>query len=117
MDTFGTYLRQRRETLAQTRVGFSLRKVAALAGIQPSYLSKIERDQEAPPGEETIKRLANTLELDPDMLLAMAGKVSSELQAIILKRPELMSQVLQEMKKMPQTAVLRLVREVRDGNW
>ncbi|MCC5841861.1 MAG: helix-turn-helix domain-containing protein [Opitutales bacterium] len=117
MDTFGTYLRKRREALALKRAGFSLRKVASMAGIQPSYLSKIERDQEAPPGEETIKRLAAALEVDADMLLAMGGKVSSELQAIILKRPELMSQVLQELKKLPQSAVLRLVREVRDGNW
>ena len=117
MDSFGTYVRERRERLALERGGFSLRKVAARAGIQPSYLSKIERDQEAPPGEETIKRLAGALEIDPDMLLAMAGKVSRELQAIILQRPELMSQVLQELRKLPRHAVLRLVREVRDGNW
>jgi hypothetical protein len=47
----------------------------------------------------------------------MAGKVSSDLQAIIRKRPQLFAQLIRELKNMPDRAVLRLVREVRDGNW
>lgn len=96
---------------------YSLRGVAGLVGIQPSYLSKIERDLEAPPGEETIKRLAEVLEQDPDLLLAMAGKISSDLRRIILQRPGLMSELLRELKEMPDDALLRVVREVRDGDW
>jgi hypothetical protein len=51
------------------------------------------------------------------MLLAMAGKVSSDLQAVIRKRPELFGTLIRELKDMPEHAVLRLVREVRDGTW
>jgi HTH-type transcriptional regulator, competence development regulator len=47
----------------------------------------------------------------------MAGKVSEELQRIIRKRPQLFARLILELKDMPDHAVLRLVREVRDGNW
>jgi hypothetical protein len=47
----------------------------------------------------------------------MAGKVSSDLQAIIRHRPELFAQLLRELRDMPDHAILRLVREVRDGDW
>jgi HTH-type transcriptional regulator, competence development regulator len=51
------------------------------------------------------------------VLLALAGKVSKELQGIIRKRPKLFAQLIRQLKNMPDHAVLRLVREVRDGNW
>ena len=43
--------------------------------------------------------------------------VSSELQAIIRKRPKLFAELIRELKDQPDHAVLRLVREVRDGEW
>ena len=61
--------------------------------------------------------MAKELSEDEDVLLAMVGKVSGELQAIIRKRPELFAGLIRELKDMPDHAVLRLVREVRDGNW
>jgi HTH-type transcriptional regulator, competence development regulator len=57
---------------------YSLRQVAYRVGVEPSYLSKIERGLE-PPGEATAIALAHELQLDPDLLLAMAGKVSRRL--------------------------------------
>ena len=90
---------------------------ARRVGVEPSYLSKVERGREAPPSEARIVALAEELNEDPDILLAMAGKVSSELQEVIRKRPRLMGQLLRELKKLPDHAVLRVVREVRDGNW
>ena len=71
----------------------------------------------APPSEAAIVRLAADLEEDADMLLALAGKVSSDLQAIIRKRPALFCELLRELQGAPDHAVLRLVREVRDGKW
>lgn len=115
--SFGRFLRECREARAASDPAFSVRKVAARVGIEPSYLSKIERDEQPPPGESTILRLAEVLDEDPDMLLALAGKVSSDLLAIIRKRPRLFADLLRELKKMPDRAVLRLVREVRDGTW
>jgi transcriptional regulator with XRE-family HTH domain len=85
--------------------------------VEPSYLSKIERGLEPRPSEETTRALALALGEDPDVLLAMAGKVSTDLQEIIRQRPQLFAELIREMKNMPARAVLRLVREVRDGNW
>ena len=71
----------------------------------------------APPSEATISKLAVELGEDNDVLLAMAGKVSSDLQSVIRKRPALFAELIREMKNQPDHAVLRLVREVRDGDW
>jgi len=114
----GDYLRQRRCEMQLREPGrFSLRQVALRVGVEPSYLSKIERGFEPRPSEETTRALADELGEDADVLLAMAGKVSSDLQDIIRKRPRLFSQLIRELKNLPDRAVLRLVREVRDGNW
>ncbi len=114
---FGAYVRERREALRADDPAFSVRQVAARVGIQPSYLSKVERDQVPPPSEETIVRLAEALGEDPDVLLALAGKVSSDLQAAIRRRPKLFAELIRELKDMPDHAVVRLAREVRDGDW
>ena len=117
-NTLGTYLRKCR-TEKQLREGntFSLRQLAGRIGVEPSYLSKIERGLEPRPSEKTTRALALELGEDPDLLLAMAGKVSRDLQDIICKRPRIFAQLIRELKNMPDKAVLRLVREVRDGNW
>ena len=69
------------------------------------------------PSEETIKKLAKVLGENPDVLLALAGKVSSDLREVIVKRPELFGQLIRQMKDAPEHAVLQIVREVRDGKW
>jgi len=43
--------------------------------------------------------------------------VSTELLDVIRKRPMLFGQLLRELRDTPDHAVLRLVREVRDGEW
>ena len=117
MSTFGAFAREAREVLRRSDPEFSVRKVAQRIGVEPSYLSKVERGEVAPPSEATIVRLAEALGEDPDVLLAMAGKVSSDLQEAIRKRPELFAGLIRQLKDMPDHAVLRVVREVRDGEW
>ncbi len=117
MSTFGTYVRDRRERLKASDATFSVRQVAQRIGVEPSFLSKVERGETPPPSEEKVKALALELGEDPDVLLALAGKVSSDLQEAIRKRPELFATVIRELKDMPDHAVLRIVREVRDGKW
>ncbi|HDO25448.1 MAG TPA: XRE family transcriptional regulator [Nitrospirae bacterium] len=114
---FGKLIRQKRESLLQTDRSYSLRQVASRIGVQPSFLSKIERGEEVSVSEEKITALAKELGLEPDILLAMNGKVSKEIQNIIRKRPELFTQLIRELSNMPDNAILRIVREVRDGNW
>lgn len=115
--TFGQYIRQCREGLRAKDPAYSVRKVAQRIGVEPAYLSKIEREEVAPPSEEKIRALARELDEDPDMLLAMAGKVSSDLLEIIRKRPQLFAELLRQLKSMPDHAILRIAREVRDGDW
>ncbi|WP_295407076.1 helix-turn-helix domain-containing protein [uncultured Thiocystis sp.] len=115
--TFSSYLRTTREALRKQDKGYSLRQVAQRVGIEPAYLSKVERGEVAPPSEATIRKLALELHEDADVLLAMAGKVSSELQAIIRARPRLFAEVLRQLRELPDDAILRVVREVRNGDW
>ena len=114
---FGEYVRTRREALRQADRTFSVRQVAGKIGVQPSYLSKVERGHVPPPSEETVVRLAETLGEDADVMLALAGKVSTDLKDAIRRRPQLFAELIRELRDMPDSAVLRLVREVRDGDW
>lgn len=117
MTRFGDQLRSVREGLQEGDAAFSLRKVAGRVGIEPAYLSKIERGVFPPPSEEVIVKLADELGLNRDILLALAGKLASDLQETILKRPELFAELLRELREYPDHAVLRVVREVKDGRW
>lgn len=114
---FGTHLRALREAKARTDAAFSLRQLAARCGVTAPYLSRLERDEVAPPSEAVQRRLAQELEEDEDVLLAMGGKISADLHAAILARPRLLADLIRALRDMPDTAVLRLVREVRDGDW
>jgi len=51
------------------------------------------------------------------VLLALAGKVSGDLQTIIRRRPKLFAELIRTLKNQPNHAVLSIVREVRDGEW
>lgn len=117
MATLGTFIREQREALRAGYGGFSLRQVAERVGVEPSFLSKVERDIGSPPSEETLLRLADDLGLDRDVVLALAGKVSSDLLDAIRARPQLFAELLRQLKAAPDRAVLRIVREVRDGAW
>jgi HTH-type transcriptional regulator, competence development regulator len=117
MGGVGSFIRERREALRAGDRSFSVRQVAGRVGIEPSYLSKVERGEVPPPSEDTLVRLALDLAVEPDLLLAMAGKVSTDLLDVIRRRPLLFAELIRELKDLPDHAVLRLVREVRDGDW
>jgi HTH-type transcriptional regulator, competence development regulator len=115
--TVGAVLRERREALREADPRYSLRQVAERVGVEPSYLSKVERGITPPPSEETLRRLAVELALDADVVLALGGKVSADLREVIRRRPQLFAELIRELESLPDHAVLRLVREVRDGEW
>lgn len=71
---FGQRLRELRKAR-----GIALRKLAEEAGIDFTYLSKIETGAMPPPSEEAIMALASTLNVDPDELFALAKKMPSHL--------------------------------------
>ena len=115
--SFGPYIRQRRERLRAADPRFSLRQVAARMGVQPSFLSKVERGIDSPPSEPRIRALAEILDEDADVLLAMAGRVSSDLQDAIRRRPRLFAELIRRLTDLPDRAVEEIAREVRDGRW
>lgn len=132
MVKFGEYIRARREALGAEDPEYGLRRVAGRVGISPTYLSRLENDKtEHLPSTEVIEALAQDLQENPDILLAMAGKASPRLIEIIAnrpevfatvieiiaKRPELFAQVIEQLDELPDHAIVRVVREVRDGNW
>lgn len=117
MSGFGTHIRSLRKHLSEESKDYSVRKVAMKIGVEPAFLSKVEREVVAPPSEAKIIALAEVLNADKDVLLAMAGKVSSDLLKIITDRPALFAELIRKLKEEPDHAVLRIVREVKDGEW
>lgn len=80
--SFGTLVRK--ERLAR---GIPLRDMARIIGVNPAYLSKIERDEFLPPAEDKVKAIAELFEWDPDELLALADRVASDLIEMIKRHP------------------------------
>ena len=120
MSNFGDYVRKRRERLRVGDPEYSLRKVAARIEVAPSFLSNVERGQDPPPSEPKIRALASVLGEDPDVLLALAGKVSSDLQQAICDRPQVFGRLIRELKDLPDRAVEQVekaARRVREGQW
>lgn len=113
----GEQMRKAREARQEgDKKAWSLRRVAARLGIEPSYLSKLERGELAP-GEDLLCRIADELGGDKDVWLALGGKVSQDLREIIAKRPALFASIIRELREMPDDALVRMAREVRDGQW
>src|SRR3954468_4006635 len=83
-ENFGGFVRREREA---REIG--LREMAKMIGVSPTYLSKVERDEFAPPAEDKVKAIAVILGQDPDELLALAGRVSSDVTDIIKQNPRM----------------------------
>jgi len=79
---FGDQLRRLR-----LQRGIGLSKLARAIGISPTYLSKIERGELPPPAERQVVAISKILGLDEDVFLAMAGRIASDLPAIIKDHP------------------------------
>ena len=73
---------------ARTLRGISLRKLAFLVNVTPTYISQVERDLCYPPNEPMLKKLAHELRIKSDVLVAEAGKIPSDIIAGMLEFPE-----------------------------
>jgi transcriptional regulator with XRE-family HTH domain len=63
--------------------GLGLRELCRLAGVDPSFLSKILAGKRSPPWEEApLRRLAQALAMDPLRLIVAAGRIPSEWGAL-----------------------------------
>lgn len=107
---FGATVRQEREKLE-----IGLREMAKKIGVSPTYLSKVERDQFPPPAEDKVIAIASALGCDPDELLALAGKVSSDLTDIIRRQPRGMASFLRSASGLTAEQMAKLEAQVREA--
>lgn len=94
---FGIHLRRLR--LDQH---MSQRNLAALVGVDFTYISKIESGQLAPPSEEVLRKIARALDTDEDDLINRAGKVPTEIKVTLQDNP-LLAELLRTLseKRLP----------------
>jgi len=91
---FGTKLRDLRK-----KSGLSLRELADRVNVNFTYLSKIENGILPPPSEKVIRQLAETLNADKDELLALAGRIPSDIAEILKDRDTLEKLRAEQVKK------------------
>ncbi len=114
---FGAHLRWLREQRRKVNRRYSVRQTAERIGVEPTYLSKIERGEVYPPAEYTVRRLAADLGEDADLLLAMAGLVASDVLEVIAKRPVLFAEMIRGLGDVSDQELSALVHKVRNGAW
>jgi HTH-type transcriptional regulator, competence development regulator len=107
--TFGSFLRARR--LAH---GYTLRRFAHDVGLSPTYVSQIEQDQGPPPTAERIRAIATVLKTNPDELLALAGRMTDDVRAIIDAKPREMATVLREVNKLNSEELQKFLEGLRE---
>ena len=95
--------------------GLGLREMAKMIGVSPTYLSKVERDEFPPPAEDKVKAIAKLIGQDGDELLALAGRVASDLTEIIRQRPREMADLLRTAKGLSPDRMVRLARQAKQA--
>jgi transcriptional regulator with XRE-family HTH domain len=107
-EQFGALVRREREA---KEIG--LREMAKMIGVSPTYLSKVERDEFPPPAEDKVKAIAKIIGRDADDLLALAGRVSSDITEIIKRQPVELAALLRTTKGQSAEKIARLVRQAQ----
>ena len=87
--------------------------MAKKIGVSPTYLSKVERDEFPPPAEDKVRKIAGIIGQDVDELLALAGRVASDLTDIIRERPREMADFLRAAKGLTAHDMARLARQAQ----
>ena len=68
---------------ARTSRGWSQKELATRAGIHPVVLNRLEKGHKAGVQAETIRRLAEALQVTSDYLLGLKDEMESELLAAV----------------------------------
>jgi transcriptional regulator with XRE-family HTH domain len=76
MPSFGELLREQRR-----KAGVSQRDLGARAGLDFSYISKLENDRIPPPAADTVVAICKVLKIEPEELLAASGKLPADIQS------------------------------------
>lgn len=105
---FGRTIRHLRE-----KEGIGLRQMAAAIGISPTYLSQVELGGLPPPTEAKVEAIARVLKQEPDELVALAGRIPSDLLEIVRRRPREMAMLLRLSQDLEPDAIFRLATLAR----
>ena len=81
LKTLGTIIRD-----ARVGTGRSLREFAKQLGITPSYQSDIENDRRVP-AEDVLKKIAESLSLKFEELMALAGRLGDDVERYLRRQP------------------------------
>lgn len=98
--SFGNLIRTARKDQ-----GYSQRELAKHLGVDFTYLSKLENDHaDYAPKEEVIRRLAKNLNLNPEELIFLAGRIPQQYEEVLKQNPREMQVLFQRMKENPEFA-------------
>ncbi len=75
---FGEVLREKRRA-----AGLSQRELAKRAGLDFSYISKVENGRHPPPAADTVVQLCSILNTPPEEMLALIGKIPQQVQQAV----------------------------------
>lgn len=95
--TFGQTLKEIRRSKDVTQ-----RELASAVNVDFSYISKIENDRMPPPAADTIVKICEVLDVPPDNLLAMTGKMPTPIKEAMSEKPAA-QQFLREAQNMTLT--------------
>jgi transcriptional regulator with XRE-family HTH domain len=100
--SFGNIIRQARKDK-----GYTLRQLAPLLKIDFTYLSKLENDRaDHPPSEDLVRLMAQTLELDEERLIYLAGRITQSdsklIENLVKNYPDEAYLLFRRMKEDPK---------------
>jgi HTH-type transcriptional regulator, competence development regulator len=96
--SFGDLLREKRRS-----AGLSQRQLAERAGVDFSYISKLENDRLSPPADDTVVRLSEILRCPAEELFAAAKKLPTALGESLVGEPTAL-RFLQEASRLKLSA-------------
>jgi transcriptional regulator with XRE-family HTH domain len=97
---FGEQIRQ-----ARKNKGYSQRDLAKLVGLDFTYLSKLENKRaDYPPKEDVIRNLAKHLDLDPEELVFLAGRIPESNEDFLKQNYKEMPVLFRRMQENPELA-------------
>lgn len=115
---FGDIVREARERLKVGNPEFSLRRFAVRVGISPTFLSKVETNEFPAPKAKKVIKIAEALGLDPNMLLAKAGRIAPDLKRIVTEKQPEMAEFLRTAEGMSAAQwgeMLAAAKKIKEG--
>lgn len=96
-ETFGQFIKRNR-----LDSGLTLKGLSDLSGLSITFISRLERDDLSPPGEEKLKKLAHIFKMDEEDMIFKAERVPSNISQMMIDRPDIVPILRLGSKKTPE---------------